>query len=1163
MTKPTDQEQKLRDAAAIDYCVRLAQKIKYRFNSLEGAEKAAFDESWKHAFQFDQLDGIEAKNIANIAQLLYEQPRAQARLATICDYPPAKWLLEQELTARNQWPPVGVDINSVDVYDHAASLRLSGICFSGGGIRSATFNLGVLQGLAASDRLNSFDYLSSVSGGGYIHQFLASWISCENIEKVKQQLQPLPGPPSKRNFWPEPLRWLRRYSNYLTPQVGLFTADTWVAFAIWARNTFLNQIVLTAALLIILLLPNFHLTPQEGIAPYLLRNGLITAIIIVACFAWATYVIWGRQIRRPPTDHCHPFEETGWGQKGILLSVFLPILIAVLAFCPYLYRSSFWAGNLLPHAGRVMQRGPRNPFEEKIQRVVNTVAWPSDGSIVAPSTRVHISHLHRLAPTPVPAPQITASCVDNGGTSALACTALVTNGTNSSNGTAGRREAAAIVSSAQQVLDSGKRRLPPIGEPAALDNIRAWQTTYSFRWWKPLSEFSADWSTSLVFTSMLLGIALLAGFTWRAITPGIGRLITLLAVFGVVGAGYVLINLSRLVIFMASFLLPLEHVTRTAIPLLPWLGLTVVFVSVEIGGGVVGNLVDESVREWFARLRAWSFLFGISWLALTGCSLLGPGIVRWLIHARFGASVWGGWILTTLGSVLIGKSSVISGTAKDQGSKTALILNAFSLVGPPVFIAGLLLSLSWVVEKALLSIESQLGQSIIPHTAFLVLLLLLAATMLLFGWRIDVNEFSLHSFYRDRIARCYAGASNPDRRANRFTGFAPSDKHLRLIDLLPRSFDNPELKHLWANTCGPTFCSTEPQRPMYEGPFPIFNTTLNLSFGQDLAYQERKGASFVFTPLYCGYDVGWTETDTPRIQFNGFTPTRSFAYNDGGPRMSTAVATSGAAMSPNWGFHSSPPMAFLLTIFNVRLGLWIRNPRHKQFRLTGLRSNSNPPSPWFGLFYLLAELFGMVNDSAAFVYLTDGGHFENMGLYELVRRHCSTIVICDSEQDGNLIYQGIGMAIRKCRIDHGAEIDLDLSKLEPAGDPAVSPCCAVPGKIHYANGATGEVLYIKSVYTAGLPGDLVNYRKENPTFPNTSTLDQWFSESQFESYRRLGQEHARSGEVLAWMAQHLPIRPSSPPPAPPTATSGAPEPSVPGAPLPGGVPAPSSPGQSS
>jgi len=228
-------------------------------------------------------------------------------------------------------------------------------------------------------------------------------------------------------------------------------------------------------------------------------------------------------------------------------------------------------------------------------------------------------------------------------------------------------------------------------------------------------------------------------------------------------------------------------------------------------------------------------------------------------------------------------------------------------------------------------------------------------------------------------------------------------------------------------------------------------------------------------------------------------------------------------MSPNWGFHSSPTMAFLLTIFNVRLGLWIRNPRHKRFRLRG--RHSNPSSPWFGLLYLLTELFGLVNDEAAFVYLTDGGHFENMGLYELVRRHCSTIVICDSEQDGDLSFQGIGMAIRKCRIDHGAEITLDLSQLDPTGTPPASPYPCIAGTIRYANGSTGQILYIKSAYTRDLPGDLVNFHRENPTFPNTSTLDQWFSESQFESYRRLGQHYAGSQRVLAWLDRHLPVRP--------------------------------------
>lgn len=1072
---PILQEAELRDAAAKAYCDRLAQQIRAHHTTLTAhAAKSAFAQSWTKAFR-GAAPEFESAAEPQISKALHDDPHAQARMAALAEYPPGKWLLEQELAARGHWPPEDPMKNAYAVAD---DLQLTGICFSGGGIRSATFNLGVLQGLAAADRLNSFDYLSTVSGGGYIHQFLASWISCEDIEKVKQQLQPLPGPPSTREFSPEPLRWLRRYSNYLTPRAGLFTADTWVAFAIWMRNTFLNQIVLISSLLLVLLLPHFYLNSRGRIAHFLLDHGIFTAAIILAGFLFASCIIFFTQIIHPPADHCHPIEESGYGQGGVLGLVFLPILISVFAFCPYLYRSSFWAGNPLPHA--TPHTAAQLRHWNRVHRVTGIVNWPENTGIVPASTRVYISHLHRLAQRP---------------------DKLAAN------------------------PNPGRPVIPPPGEPDAMNNLRAWQSSYSFHWWRPFGGFDEDTSTSWVFTAMLVGVALLVLSAARAIPRNWTRLIVLLSMAGAMGCGYVLINLSRLIIFIASFFLPLEHVTRTSIPLLPWLGLAVVFVSIEIAGGLVGNLIDDSVREWFARLRAWSFLFGIVWFALTASSLLGPGLVSWLFHvAHVGKPLWIGWIGTTLASVLAGKSSLISGTAKDQNSSQARLLNLLALIGPPVFIAGLVLTLSWVVERALATIQSQIGNDILPHTDFLCLLVMLAAVALLFGWRIDVNEFSLHAFYRDRIARCYAGASNPDRRANRFTGFAASDKHLRLIDLLPTRFSNVSQQHLWANACGPDQCSTEPQPPTYQGPFPIFCSTLNLSFGQDLAYQERKGASFAFTPLYCGYDVGWTETDSDRVQFNGYTPTRSFAYNDGGPRVATAVATSGAAMSPNWGFHSSPTMAFLLTIFNVRLGLWIRNPRHKRFRLRG--RYSNPSSPWFGLFYLLAELFGMVNDGAAFVYLTDGGHFENMGLYELVRRHCSTIVICDAEQDADLTFQGIGMAIRKCRIDHGVEISLDLNQLDSTGTPPASPVCCIPGTIRYPNGAVGKILYLKSVYMQELPADLVNFHKENPTFPNTTTADQWFSESQFESYRRLGQHYASSERVRTWLDRTLPVRPA-------------------------------------
>ena len=184
-----------------------------------------------------------------------------------------------------------------------------------------------------------------------------------------------------------------------------------------------------------------------------------------------------------------------------------------------------------------------------------------------------------------------------------------------------------------------------------------------------------------------------------------------------------------------------------------------------------------------------------------------------------------------------------------------------------------------------------------------------------------------------------------------------------------------------------------------------------------------------------------------------------------------------------------------------------------------------PASPGFAPFRLLSELTGSVDDTSKYVYLTDGGHFDNMGLYELVRRRCYRIVICDAEEDGKYSYEGIGAAIRKCRIDFGVAIDLDLSGLSPNTESKLSPAHIVRGTICYPEtlpGDEGEVIYIKasltrrtqgwgpipaegSVELPDAPGDVQNYKLQHQDFPHDSTAEQWFTESQFESYRRLGQ----------------------------------------------------------
>ena len=138
---------------------------------------------------------------------------------------------------------------------------LSAICLSGGGIRSATFNLGVLQHLAHLGILQRFDFLSSVSGGGYVASWLQAWMHHDEraLDQLKEFSRPNAFEPE-----PQPIRNLREYSNYLTPKLGLFSADTWTAAAMVVRNMLLNWLVILPALAAVVAIPWLFLAAVEN-----------------------------------------------------------------------------------------------------------------------------------------------------------------------------------------------------------------------------------------------------------------------------------------------------------------------------------------------------------------------------------------------------------------------------------------------------------------------------------------------------------------------------------------------------------------------------------------------------------------------------------------------------------------------------------------------------------------------------------------------------------------------------------------------------------------------------------------------------------------------------------------------------------------------------------
>jgi hypothetical protein len=217
----------------------------------------------------------------------------------------------------------------------------------------------------------------------------------------------------------------------------------------------------------------------------------------------------------------------------------------------------------------------------------------------------------------------------------------------------------------------------------------------------------------------------------------------------------------------------------------------------------------------------------------------------------------------------------------------------------------------------------------------------------------------------------------------------------------------------------------------------------------------------------------------------------------------------------------------LMALMNVRLGFWAATPNQPRWQT---------PRPRLWPFYLVREFLSQTNDLSLYCYLTDGGHFDNTGLYALVQRGCRHIVFVDCGADPDPCFSDLGDAIRRCRIDFGAEIDLAVENFRPAEEGGLAEkdrTHYVVGEILYSKqhaqdlgwtdtskeARRGKVVWIKPSLLDDDPAEVQQYSLENKVFPQQTTADQWFDEAQFESYRRLGEACAegalRDREVQA------------------------------------------------
>ena len=301
-----------------------------------------------------------------------------------------------------------------------------------------------------------------------------------------------------------------------------------------------------------------------------------------------------------------------------------------------------------------------------------------------------------------------------------------------------------------------------------------------------------------------------------------------------------------------------------------------------------------------------------------------------------------------------------------------------------------------------------------------------------------------------------------------------------------------------------------PSIPKDGRPLPILNTSLNVVRGKELALQSRKARSFALTPIHGGF----TRVVQDKRRWDAFyAPTEKLACKlpgfKHGVTLGTAVAISGAAASPNMGSYSEPGLGFLMTLFDVRLGWWIGNPSGKGWQ---------NGSPELGFACLLQELLGTTNDESKYVYLSDGGHFENLAIYELVRRRCKLIIAsdasCDSEYTFGDLHNADGAMPDGFR--RGDCSAMTLKKSPPNRLPVI-PRHSGPKHILPSEGfgtapillkEDGTIIYLKPALVHSDPCDVLAYAKKDKSFPHDTTANQWFDEAHFENYRALGEASA-------------------------------------------------------
>ncbi|MHC4394303.1 MAG: patatin-like phospholipase family protein [Planctomycetota bacterium] len=471
------------------------------------------------------------------------------------------------------------------------------------------------------------------------------------------------------------------------------------------------------------------------------------------------------------------------------------------------------------------------------------------------------------------------------------------------------------------------------------------------------------------------------------------------------------------------------------------------------------SLLGGEVYRTFVRGQ---MFISYAWKIVVGLLLLGslPYMLNWLGDI---------WQLVAAGSLntvgIITALFEYRKAFKSNSSKPSAASDILAVVGSMALLYGLLL------------IAFMLADGVFNTWRWCAIL---AGLSIVFGILVNLNYVGFARVYRDRLMET----------------FLPNDTSV--------------LKNQWGmasiadKTLLKDMCQTNHR------PYHLINTNVVLVNSPTSKYRGRGGDSFLLSPLYCGSDAtGWRATDK-YMKFN------KFGFCNRGITLATAMAISGAAVNPNAapagrGLSRNRFISLLMDLVNLRLGYWASNPAKKKW--TPLPPNFITPG-------IGAAILGLgFTEKNRTIELSDGGHFENFGLYELIRRKCRTIIVSDATADPKFRFGDLANAIERVRVDFGAKIrfdtenHLDIDGLLPGSAKLKSTLAKkyrlaerayALADITYDDKTKGKLIYIKTTLTPGLPADIYGYKSDNLSFPDQSTADQFFDEHQFEAYRELG-----------------------------------------------------------